>query len=176
MANPWDDVPHIWKDEKAYYTWLRSSIRRIWSRSPIKLAYKQSRRYKAPVGKNGKEVFVSNCEMCGKQHRDCQVDHLRGGFGFTDWQSFTEWSKMILWVTFDDIRELCPECHEAVTLSQKLGISLEDAFIEKQVIDICKKKEDKAFIQNAGLKAESNAAKRREQVRSILLSQQQESE
>jgi len=166
--NPWDDVPHVWKDEKAYFNWLRSSIRRVWTRHPIKIAYKQSRRYKAPVGRNNKDVWVSDCEMCGKQSRDCEVDHIEGGYGFKDWQSFTEWSKMILWVTFDDLRELCKDCHAAVTLSQKLSIPLEDAFIEKQVIEICKSKKDRVFIKENNEIPKSNAAQRREQVREIL--------
>lgn len=168
VKNPWEDVPHVWKDEKAYFNWLRSSIRRVWTRHPIKIAYKQSRRYKAAVGRNNKDVWVSDCEMCGKQSRDCEVDHIEGGYGFKDWQSFTEWSKMILWVTFDDLRELCKDCHAAVTLSQKLGIPLEDAFIEKQVIEICKSKKDREFIKENKEIPKSNATQRREQVREIL--------
>lgn len=168
MKEPWKIPNSPWKDEKAYLNWLRGSIRRIWSRHPVKIAYKQSRRYKAPVGRNDKEVWVSDCEICGCQHRSCDVDHLKGGFGFTDWTSFTEWARMILWVTFDDIRELCPDCHACVTLSQKLNISFKQAKLEKAVIEICKSKKDKQFIKNAGLNPASNADKRREQVRSIL--------
>lgn len=165
---PWHDCPNVFKDEKAYLNWLRSQIRRVWSRHPIKLEYKKKLRYKSPLGRNGKDVWVINCEMCNTPHRETQTDHLRGGFGFTDWQSFTDWSKMILWVTFDDIRELCPNCHACVTLSQKLGISLEDAKIEKAVIEIMKSKRDKEWLKEHGVTPASNAASRREQVREIL--------
>ena len=75
---------------------------------------------------------------------------------------------MILWVTFDDIRELCPSCHSAVTPSQKLKISLEDAFIEKETIEIMKSKKDKTFLKEHGTPPASNAEKRREQVRQII--------
>jgi len=170
QRQPWDMPGVPWKDEKAYLNWLRGSIRRIWSRAPVKIAYKQSRRYKAPVGRNGKEVFVSDCEMCGKQCRDCDVDHLHGGYGFKDWQSFTEWAKMILWVTFDDIRELCPDCHGAVTLSQKLGIDIASAFVEKKVIEICKLKasEQDAFLAKHNVVCAKNAVARRNAIREIL--------
>lgn len=168
MNNHWDFPNSPWKDEKAYFNWLRGNVRRIWSRHPTRIAYKQLRRYKAPVGRNNKEVWVSDCEMCGNQSRETEIDHIQGGYGFKDWQTFTEWSKMILWVTFDDIRELCTDCHAAVTLSQKLGIPLEEAFIEKKVIEICKSKKDKEFIKENGLIPESNANKRRDQVRGIL--------
>lgn len=136
--NPWDDCKTIWKDEKAYYTWLRGSVRRIWSKHPVKISYKQSKRYKAPVGVNGKEVWVIDCEICGEASRKTETDHIDGGYGFTDWESFCDWAKRILWVTFDDIRELCEECHSIVTLSQRKNITFEEAMTEKKVIAYAK--------------------------------------
>ena len=170
MNEPWNIPNSPWKDEKAYLNWLRGSIRRIWSRHPVKIAYKQSRRYKAPVGRNGKEVWVSDCEVCGKQSRDCQVDHLQGGYGFTDWASFTEWAKMILWVGFDDIQEVCVECHEVITLSQRRGMTFEEARLDKQAIAICKGSVSsvKAFLSERGITPAGNAEKRRQQVLEAL--------
>lgn len=164
MNEPWNIPNSPWKDEKAYLSWLRGSIRRIWSRHPVKIAYKQSRRYKAPVGRNDKEVWVSDCEICGKQCRDCEVDHLMGGFGFNSWDSFTEWARMVLWVTFDDIRELCPECHSLVTYCQKNGCTFEEAGYHKQAIAICKQKLDKQWLLDHNITPASTAAKRREQI------------
>ena len=164
MEKYWKYPGSPFKNETAWWNWLRGSIRRTWSRSPVKIAYKQSRRYKAPVGKNGKEVFVSDCEMCGKQSRNCEVDHLVGGKGFHDWETFVEWQKRILLVSFDDIQELCKECHSAVSHSQKTGLSLEDARIDKTAIELVKTKKDKAWLLEHGLKPASNAAMRREQI------------
>lgn len=165
---PWQEKGVPWKSQQDYFTWLRGSIRRVWSRHPVKIAYKQARRYKAPVGRNGKDVWVSDCEMCGCRSRECEVDHIDGGYGFKDWDTFTTWAKRILWVTFADIRELCKDCHEAVTLSQKLGIGLQEAFIEKQVIAVMKSKQDKQWLQNRGVTPARNADLRREQVREII--------
>lgn len=131
--NPWDNVPAFGEGKK-YFNWLRSQTRRIWSRHPTKIAYKQSRRYKAPVGKNGKEVWASDCEICGCQCRNCEVDHISPGGSFHDWESYTEWAKRILWVSFEDIRELCPECHAIVTYQQATGLSWEEAISRKKVI------------------------------------------
>ena len=177
MAEPWKIPNSPWKDEKAYLNWLRGSIRRIWSRHPVKIAYKQQRRYKAPIGLKGKEVWCSDCEMCGKQSRTCEVDHLEGGYGFKDWQTFTEWARMILWVTFDDIRELCEECHADVTLSQKLGISLTDAKVEKKVIAITKQSAkliDTFLAENGVTGCAKNPTARRNAVRGVLLAQRQQ--
>ena len=161
---PWQCEGVPWKDEKAFLTWLRGSVRRVWNRSPVKIAYKLSRRYKAPVGRNGKDVFVSDCEMCGKQSRKCDVDHLDGGYGFTDWESFCDWQKRILWVSFDDIRELCEPCHSAVTLSQRLNISVDEARVEQEAILILKEKRDRQWLLEQGLTPKSNQKLRRIQI------------
>lgn len=165
---PWDDCPNVFNDEKAFLNWLRSQTRRIWSKHPIKLEYKKTLRYKAPVGRNSKEVFVIDCEICGKQCRDTQTDHLKGGFGFTDWTSFTEWAKMILWVTFDDIRELCPGCHGLVTYCQKNGCTWEEAGYQKLAIALVKDKKDVAWIKEKGYTPATSSAKRRLQIVEIL--------
>lgn len=171
MSNPWDNVS-VWKDEKAYLNWLRSQTRRIWSRHPVKIAYKQARRYKAPVGKNGKEVWVSDCELCGKQSRKCEVDHLIMGGCFRDWQSYTEWAKRILWVSFDDIRELCPDCHSTITHQQKTGLSFEEAKKDKELIAKMKQpvKDQKKELLEAGYSESeiSNREKRRECYKEML--------
>jgi len=171
MTEPWKIPNSPWRDEKAYLNWLRGSVRRIWSRHPVKISYKQARRYKAPVGRNNKDVWVSDCELCGAAHRECQVDHLSGGFGFNDWQSFCEWAKMILWVTFEDIRELCPDCHSIVSLSQRQGLSLEESRIEKAVISICKAKQDKVWLEQRGIVPLGNAKLRREQIKKEMLNE-----
>lgn len=113
-------------------------------------------------------MWVSDCEICGVAHRECQTDHIKGGFGFNDWSSFTDWAKMILWVTFEDIRELCPECHAAVTLSQRLGISFEEASREKKAIALQKSKEDFQFIEEYGRIPAKSKEKRRKQIIEIL--------
>jgi hypothetical protein len=160
----WDYPNSPFKSETAWWTWLRGSIRRMWSRSPVKIAYKQSRRYKAPIGRGGKEVWCSDCEMCGKQSRDCQVDHIDGGYGFKTWEEFSEWAKRILLVSFDDIRELCKDCHDAVSYQQRTGCTLEEAKAEKLAIALCKSKEDKQWLLDRNILPASSAPKRRIQI------------
>ena len=157
------------KNETAWWNWLRGSIRRTWSRSPVKIAYKQSRRYKAPVGKNGKEVFVSDCEMCGKQSRNCEVDHLEGGKGFHDWETFVEWQKRILLVSFDDIQELCKDCHAIVSHAQRYDMSFDVAKADKEAKAIVDAKEEKNFLLENNILPASAQKNRREQVFQVLL-------
>ncbi len=176
-TSPWGDCPDIWKDEKAYMSWLRSAARRIWSKSPVKIEYKKSRRYKAPVGKRTKRnpkgmVFVSDCELCGVQSRKCEVDHIEGAGSFTNWNEFTVWLKKLLFVSFEDIRELCHECHGIVSHAQKTGLSFEEAKREKRVIELGKMKADKLkkFLLDKGYDSSriSNQKLRRECLREYV--------
>lgn len=164
--NPWDGV-EAWKSEKDFLNWLRSQTRRIWSRHPVKISYKVGRRFKSPIGKNDKEVWACHCEMCNELVRssDTEIDHMIAGGSFDSWETYTQWAKRILWVTLEDIRELCKDCHEVVTLSQKLGITLEESRVEKSVLKIIKEKKDKQFLEEKGIKPASNAKTRREQLR-----------
>lgn len=169
LVNPWDNST-AWKSEKDFMNWLRSQTRRIWSRHPVKISYKIARRFKAPIGVNGKDVWACNCEMCGKLVRssETQIDHIVMGGSFSDWKTYTEWARRILWVTADDIRELCVDCHSVVNHMQKTGKSYEESIIEKKVIDIIKQKKDKQVLSDAGITPASNATKRREQLVALL--------
>jgi len=110
--------------------------------------------------------------MCNKEVRssDAEIDHITAGGSFTDWEEYTQWAKRILWVTWEDLRELCKDCHEAVTLSQKLGVDIETARITKKAIVLEKAKTDKAFIIECGKLPAKNAKERRKQL-IILLSE-----
>lgn len=149
MRNPWEFENSPWTSESSYFNWMRSQTRRIWSRHPVKIEYKKSRRYKAPVGIKGKEVWVSDCEICGCQSRTCEVDHITAGGSFKDWDTFTEWLKRILWVSVDDIRELCHDCHGVITLCQRYGYTWEEGVARKAFVA---KVKQKAEVQKKELK------------------------
>lgn len=165
MSNPWDNST-AWKTEKDFMNWLRSQTRRIWSRHPTKISYKLARRFKAPIGVNGKEVWACNCEMCGKLVRssETQIDHIVMGGSFSDWNTYTEWARRILWVTAEDIRELCLECHTTVNHMQKTGLSFDEAKIEKQAIQIENTEDTKKWLLSKGIQPASNAKLRRKQI------------
>lgn len=169
--SPWLDIPNVWKNEAAFRTWLRGSVRRIWSRHPIKIEYKNSRRYKAPVGRYGKDVWVSDCEICGKQSRDTEVDHIHGGKGWNSWDEFCVWMYGLLYVTFADIRELCKECHAIVTHSQKLGCSFEEAKVDKEAISIQNTGKDKEWLKGHGIVPDKRKEQRKEQIKNVMRGQ-----
>ena len=149
MGKPWEDVPDVWKDERAYCNWLRSQIRRAWSRHPIKTTYVKNRR--VPKSKMAKAItskfsanakFFCDCEMCGKWQPQSymEVDHIHGGTGFSTYEGFLVWQKTMLFLGFEDIQHLCKPCHADVTLSQKLGCTLEEVPMQRERIDFGKLK------------------------------------
>lgn len=143
---PWNDVPHLWKDEAAFSQWLRSASRRLWNRHPVKLEYIRQHRYKAPVGRITKKnpdgmVWVCDCEMCGVQSRKFEVDHIEQAGTTGNIKEWLIWVERLLVVDFSGIRILCKDCHALVTLSQKLKCPFERAkYIEKPRIEFYKKK------------------------------------
>lgn len=143
---PWESVPHLWKTEKNFLNWMRSQVRKVWSRHPVKNNYISSKENytidKAKsLGLKMKKVTKSHkkvrqCECCSYWYppAELEIDHIHGGKGFSDWEGFTEWQRRMLWVGFDDIREVCKDCHADITLMQKLKITKEQLPIEKERI------------------------------------------
>ena len=151
MSNtPWGSVPKLWKDEKSFLNWLRSQVRKVWSRHPVKNTYVSKRKKMHPteleklgievVGATAKTRVVRQCEMCDKWFpvSQMEVDHIHGGTGFTNYEEFLAWQKRTLFVGFDDIREICKGCHQKVTLSQRLNIPMSQVPMEQERIKFSK--------------------------------------
>ena len=144
-ARPWEVEGSPWKTESAFMSWVRGCLRKGWSRHPVKHLYKNSRRFKAPVGRNGREVFATTCEICNEVFRssETEVDHINPASTFTDIdRDATGFIKRLYFIDFDTIRELCKPCHKIVTLAEKKGIAFEEAAVEKELIEFGKLKAD----------------------------------
>lgn len=174
VSKPWECVPDLWKTEKSYLNWLRGQIRRIWSRHPIKHRYVAQQEVISvtdaplhlPLGctLSPRTKKLRQCEMCRLwwPPSKLEVDHIHGGVGFDNYEEFLEWQERILFVSFDDIRELCKTCHADVTLSQKLGCTLEEVPKERERIEFGKlkaTKQNEALVM-LGIKQGKNPAER----------------
>jgi hypothetical protein len=77
-----------------------------------------------------------------------------------------------LYCEVDNLRVLCKDCHDCHTLAEKMGCTMQEARVEKEIIAICKRpaKEILAFAQDYGYSASdvSNPEKRRNVVSNIL--------
>jgi len=85
-----------------------------------------------------------------------------------DIQGFVE---RLLFVTTKDLRIVCKKtCHAAITLSEKNGISFQEALAEKTAIGLIKEKKDKEWLTDKGIVPASNQKSRRQQIVEYLRS------
>lgn len=175
-GKPWEDAPDLWKDEKQFMSsYLRSAIRKIWMRHPIKNRYCANRvahtveeafDLDLPIGcklhPNVKKLRA--CEICEKWFPvgKLQVDHLEGGYGFSTHEEMVAWMGRQLWVGFDDIREICIPCHEKVNVMQKHKCTWEEVpmYQERTKFRDMKAGPQRELLSKLGLPDGSNAEKR----------------
>lgn len=123
---------------------MRGGLRRgLWLRHPIKIAFIQHNRYKAPIGVGGKEVWAVDCAICKQQFRqsECQVDHITPAGSLRCLEDVEGFVKRLAMVEEKDLRWACKECNSALAYSDRYGVSLEEAIKRKK--EIAKKKKKK---------------------------------
>lgn len=173
---PWEHYPEFWKTESAFLSFIRGGIRRhLWAKNPIKLSLLKDRRIRIinPNVKGRKAhptVWGFVCEQCQKEVSKVEVDHRTGEYSLrkvSDIQSFVEG---IVFVKKEDLAILCKPCHKIKTHSERSGLSLEDAAIDKEAIAICKGSaaEVKAWIVSKGEIPAKTVPERKAQVKRIL--------
>ena len=178
MKQPWlsPEGKAVWKTEAQYWTWLRGAMRRIWADYPLRKEWKK--RQLRPLTKEEKEskLFhpstknVGQCSFCKEWMAGSKLecDHLVESDGCTS----KETAESFLWhcagLVGEDFRLACKPCHKVQSLSQRKGISFEEALIEKRTIEIMKTKTEKTWLIERGVMPESSAVKRRQQVKLCL--------
>lgn len=164
-----------WKNSTAFFTYLRGCLRKAWSRHPTRIAVvnKQRKQIINPRKGHRATVWGFTCCICKKEFtiKEAQVDHIVPAGSLqkaSDIQGFTE---RLLFVTEEDLRLVCKGCNSTLAYSDKQGISMEDAIIEKGVIEICKRKAaeiDSFLLENGVTLTRKNKDTRRDAVREIL--------
>jgi hypothetical protein len=171
----WESYPEIWPDEKAFMLYLRGAFRSVWSRYPAKLEWKKRQMTPPPAGYTGRAKNVGYCAFCGKMGSasSFEVDHIDQAGSFGNKEEAVQWFWRLL-DTNDNWQLACKPCHKTKSYADRMGISFEDASVEKEVIAICKKpvKDVKQFCYDYGYSNEqlSNPEKRRMAVEQILCS------
>lgn len=162
-----------WKNETAWWTFLRGLFRRGWNHHPWKIEKIKADRKQIPNPNpkgNKSTVWGATCAMCHKDFvlKDIQVDHIEPAGSLKCEEDMLGFIKRLLFVTKDDLRLVCKDCNSALSLVDKRGISYEEAIAEKQAIAIMKSKKEKEWLLERGITPASNATKRRQQVKEAL--------
>lgn len=135
---PWGEGTP-WKNSTTFFSYLRGCLRLAWKRHPTKLAKIKNTRYRIPnPNPNGraKTVFGFKCEMCHNEYpmSECQVDHIEAAGKLNKTEDIQGFVERLLYVTEDDLRLVCKTCNSALSMSDKSGISFEEALVQKKVI------------------------------------------
>lgn len=151
---------------------VRSAIRKSWMRSPTKLAFLYMNTV-PDMDDTTRTKWKIQCQCCKKWFKIDQVecDHISGHNTFTKSSDFQSYFDSILMVGFDGLQILCSaDCHPCKTLSEKLGISFEEAVVEREVIKICKLKaaQQDAWLKEHGVIVAKNPKSRRDAIREVL--------
>lgn len=180
---PWKQAGNIWKNDKAYFTYLRGAYRKLWSRYPVRVEFKNKARYKQEVTdsrgnperfKTGKKKgkikdrWVLDCEICKDTfpQNQIQIDHMiPTGSCRNNLEGAVFFYKLLC--DAEDMRAVCIPCHEEITYAEKHNVSIEEAARQKAAIAWLKDRtpaQQKEELLEVGFKDSeiSNATKRRE--------------
>lgn len=185
--NPWELEGVPWKNESQFMNFVRGVLRKGWSRHPVKLEYVKRNRIKVPnPNPNGRveKVWGMECNMCkgyfpmpvdrktrariedatGEKLVVIEINHINEAGAMTSKEDIGRYAANLLFVNFEDLEPLCQECHSIVSYSQKEKVSIEEARVQKKVIQIIKEKRVNEVLEGLGIKPESNSKKRRKQL------------
>lgn len=167
---PWEKYPNIWKTESDYWNYIRGSFRRIWSRYPVKLEFKKNQAYLPPADYKGKAKKMGTCALCGEKNipiSKLEVDHKEQVGSFNSRESAFEWFWELL-CEEENMQLVHKECHKIKSYADRMNISFEEARKEKEAIAICKRKQDRQWLQDRGIVPAGNSKARKQQIIDIL--------
>ncbi|AHK11158.1 homing endonuclease HNH [Shewanella sp. phage 1/40] len=121
--------------ENKICTQLRSAVRQVWKMHDVKVSYLMSKSY-PDTNPNTRTKWLVDCECCGLPFKtsDVQIDHIKGEHQLKTLDDLLCFAKSILMVNYEGLQVVCVPCHEAITYSERYGMSLDNAFKEKKVI------------------------------------------
>lgn len=170
---PWELYPAIWKSRAAFFTYLRGQIRLTWSRFPAKQEWKKAQLVDPPAGYTGRAKKLGKCNYCGEMFAasSLEVDHVEQAGECNSWATAAQFLQRLLDCN-DNWCLACKPCHKIKSFAERLGVTFEEARLQKRVIEMMKKDKDAivAFCVKNGYNERSltNAAKRKLAVESIL--------
>lgn len=169
---PWEELPHVWKTESAFLSYIRGGIRRsLWNRNPVKLEFIKRNRIRIPnpSGKGPhKEIWGATCALTGATLplKEMEVDHKEGNHSLRSLDDIQSFVKGIVLVSVDDLQWVSKEAHKVKSYAEKEGLSFEEALAVKKAIAKAKEGPAKVveFLESKGYNPASTAPKRRDQL------------
>lgn len=173
----WETAPDVWKTESAYWIYIRGQLRNIWRFFPPKNKFKAARaipNFKGSGVTNPRVKNVVQCEYCKDWFpaSATEIDHIQQVGRLKSYEDVPDFLYKLLAMP-DNMQILCRDkCHKTKSYAERMGISMEDAFIEKECIAFSKLPPDKqlSILKAAGIDCSKlkNAAQRKDKYRTHL--------
>ena len=131
------DHPDKFKTEAAVWSYIRGCLRQaFWNKSLMKHRFKSSQNTPPPEGYTGRGKKGAVCALTGEWTMTSQleVDHKDGHKALTDEEHIIPYIIHLLASGEDELQVVGKEAHRAKSYADKLGITFEQAAIEKKVI------------------------------------------
>jgi len=171
---------HIWKTPASYWSYVRGGLRRgLWMRNPVKIDYKNKRRVRIPnpnekTATRFPEIWACPCDVCGGifNQVEVEVDHKIGHHSLKSEDDLMNFFKSIAFVTEGELQLICKECHKIKSYADRMGISLEEARVIKEIIELQKSGKDTEKLLQLGVTNDnipSTKDKRRELLTKLML-------
>jgi hypothetical protein len=134
---PWNDTK-IWKTKAEFFKYIRGTLRMGWKRYPLKIEYRNSMvipNFEGSGVTNPRVKKVGKCEICQNwfPQSALETDHIKPCGTIRDWETAGTFLHN-MFCDKDNLRLLCCECHGQITYAERMGMSMEDAIIEKQCV------------------------------------------
>ncbi len=116
MNSPWEDCK--WTRSR-YFSFIRSGLRRLWSKYPVKYQALQDAR-KPYDGEDKRTKWLYQCNIC-KEHfkgKEVEVDHLIPAGSLKDYSDLAGFVER-LFCSKEDLQVLCKPCHKQLTKQQR---------------------------------------------------------
>ena len=130
-----DNHRDIWPSNSAFFTWLRGAMRKaIWQFHPIKLKYKKSCVQPPPPEYAGRAKGLIQCALTGEWvgQSMAEVDHVVGHSSFKCVDDLLPY--MMHLALPRELQCVSKEAHKVKSYAERMGISFEDALVEKRAI------------------------------------------
>lgn len=160
--------------DKQMCTIIRTSVRKSWMRSPVKLLKLELA--KTPdYDDSNRRTWKIQCEHCKGWFKltDVEVDHIKGEHKLQTLDDVTGFAKSILDVSLNDLQIFCKPCHEIKTYAERHSLTYEEAEVEKKLIaylKVNKVDKQKELLLQYGYsgKEVSNTEKRKTLLRNLI--------
>lgn len=135
------DHPDIFPTEAKVWSYIRGCLRRgFWEKSPMKFKFKQQGMQPPPPWYTGRGKKGAECALTGvwTMTSKLEVDHKDGHKSLLDEDDIVPYIVHLL-ASGDELQAVEKEAHKAKSYSERLGVSFEEALVEKKIIERMKK-------------------------------------